>query len=304
MNIYSKPIFFTIVVTVVILIGTTVMMVFPAFSPEMAPKMANVHPYTALQLAGRDAYIENGCYYCHSQMIRPLKAETMRYGEYSKAGEFNYDQPFLWGSKRKGPDLARIGGKYSDKWHYKHMNDPRKLFQGSNMPAFGWMADYPVDAEQTEKGMKALGFPYTKEEIDALKDKTKLDAIIAYLQSLGTAIPKPPKQPMIAAGDKNPLAGDPKAIEEGKKIFDMNCAACHGVDAKGDVGPDLTDNEWLYVAGPIHDDTLFSIIADGTTKDQEFEHRKAKGGMPSWGEFFGKKKIWSLVTYLRSIENK
>ena len=305
MSIYKKPIFFTLIVTVVILIGTAVMMVYPLFSSEMHPKMANLKPYTALQLAGRDVYIENGCYYCHSQMIRPLKADVMRYGEYSKAGEFTYDQPFLWGSKRKGPDLARIGGKYSDKWHYKHMNDPRKLVQGSNMPAFGWLADYPVNPKDIENSMKALGFPYTKEEIDALSDKTKLDAVIAYLQCLGTAVPKKPKMPLIAAGEKNPFqVSDAAAIAEGKKTFDMNCAACHGVDAKGDVGPDLTDQEWLYVAGPIQDETLFSIIADGTKKDQEFEHRKAKGGMPSWGEFFGKKKIWQLVTYLRSIENK
>jgi cytochrome c oxidase cbb3-type subunit 2 len=304
MSIYKKPIFFTLVVTVVILIGTAVMMVFPLFSSEMHPKMANLKPYTALQLAGRDVYIENGCYYCHSQMIRPLKAEVMRYGEYSKAGEFTYDQPFLWGSKRKGPDLARIGGKYSDKWHYKHMNDPRKLFQGSNMPAFGWLADYPLNPKDMEKSMKALGFPYTQEEIAALADKTKLDAVIAYLQCLGTSIAKPAKQPLIAAGDKNPLLNDPKAIEEGKKTYDMNCAACHGVDAKGDVGPDLTDGEWLYVAEPITDDTLFTIIADGTKKDQQFGHRTAKGGMPSWGEFFGKKKIWSLVSYIRSIESK
>ncbi len=304
MSIYKKPIVLTVLITVVILIGTVVMMVFPLFSSETQPKMASLKPYTALQLAGRDVYIENGCYYCHSQMIRPLKAEVMRYGEYSKAGEFAYDQPFLWGSKRKGPDLARIGGKYSDKWHYKHMTDPRKLFQGSNMPAYGWLAEQTINAKDMENSMKALGFPYTKDDIEALKDKSKLDAVIAYLQCLGTSVDKKPKQPLIAAGDKNPLLADAKAIEEGKKVYEMNCAACHGIDAKGDVGPDLTDNEWLYVPGPIQDDTLFSIIADGTKKDQEFEHRKAKGGMPSWGEFFGKKKIWSVVSYIRSLESK
>ena len=304
MSIYKKPIIFTVIVTVVILIGTAVMMVYPMFAPEMHPKMANLKPYTALQLAGRDVYIENGCYYCHSQMIRPLKSDVMRYGEYSKLGEFTYDQPFLWGSKRKGPDLARIGGKYSDKWHYKHMNDPRKMFQGSNMPAFGWLADHPLNAKDIEASMKALGFPYSKEDIEALNDKTKLDAVIAYLQCLGTAIPKKPKQPLIAMGEKNPLINDANAIAEGKKIYEMNCAACHGIDAKGDIGPSLTDNEWLYVAEPIGDDTLFTIIADGTNKDQVIANRKAKGGMPSWGEFFGKKKIWLLVTYIRTLEEK
>lgn len=304
MSIYKKPILFTIVVTAVTLIGTAVMMVYPMFSAEMHPKMANLKPYTALQLAGRDVYIENGCYYCHSQMIRPLKAEVMRYGEYSKAGEFAYDQPFLWGSKRKGPDLARIGGKYSDDWHYKHMIDPRKLFQGSNMPAFGWLADYPVDAKDMEKSMKALGFPYTKEEIAALNGKTKLDAVIAYLQCLGTSISKQPKQSLIAADEKNPLGNDPGAIAEGKKAYDLNCAGCHGSDAKGGVGPDLTDDDWLYVDKPIADHTLFSIISEGTNQDQIIDKRKAKGGMPPWGDSLGKKKVWSLVSYIRSLEKK
>ena len=237
-------------------------------------------------------------------MIRPLKAEVMRYGEYSKAGEFTYDQPFLWGSKRKGPDLARIGGKYSDEWHYKHMVDPRKLFQGSNMPAFGWLADYPVDAKDMEKSMKALGFPYTREEIAALHGKTKLDAVVAYLQCLGTSIPKQAKQSGVAADEKNPLANDPKAIAEGKAAYELNCAACHGSDAKGGVGPDLTDKVWLYVAKPISDATLFSIISEGTNKDQLFDNRKAKGGMPPWGDALGKKKVWALVSYIRSLEKK
>ncbi|TAN45816.1 MAG: c-type cytochrome [Nitrospirae bacterium] len=303
-SIYSKPIVFSVIVTVAILIGTAVMMVLPMFSSSMHPKLEKLKPYTALELAGRDVYQENGCFYCHTQTVRPLKAEVMRYGEYSKAGEFAYDQPFLWGSKRTGPDIARIGGKYTDKWHYKHFNDPRKLFQGSNMPGYGWLADYQLDPGETEARMKALGFPYTKEDIDALSDKTKLDALVAYMQALGTAVPKPPKVPMIAAGDKNPFAENANAVSDGKKIYEMNCAACHGIDAKGDIGPDLTDFEWVYVAGPIGDDTLFFMIADGTKKDQEFEGRKAKGGMPSWGEFFGKKKIWSVVSYIRSLEEK
>ncbi|MFN3479609.1 MAG: cbb3-type cytochrome c oxidase subunit II [Thermodesulfovibrionales bacterium] len=302
--IYKKPVLFTIVVAVVVLAGTIVMMALPMLSPQMHPRLENLKPYTVLQLAGRDVYQENGCFYCHTQTVRPLKSEVMRYGEYSKAGEFAYDHPFLWGSKRTGPDLARVGGKYTDKWHYKHFNDPRKLFQGSNMPSYGWLADYPLEPAQVEARMKALGLPYTKEEIDALSDKTKLDALVAYMQSLGAAVPRKPKPPMIAKGEKNPLLGNPEAIAEGKKIFEMNCAACHGIDAKGDIGPDLTDKEWVYVSEPIGDDTIFFIIADGTKKDQEFEGRKAKGGMPSWGEFFGKKKIWSLISYIRSLEEK
>lgn len=303
-SLYKKPILFAVVVTVAVLVGTVVMMVLPMFSSSMHPKLENLKPYTALQLAGRDVYQEEGCFYCHTQTVRPLQAEVMRYGDYSKAGEFAYDRPFLWGSKRTGPDLARVGGKYTDKWHYKHFNDPRKIFTGSNMPAYGWLADHQVDPSATETRMKALGYSYTPEEIATLTDKTKLDALVAYMQTLGSAIPRKPRPPMIAKGDKNPLVNDAAAMADGKKIYEMNCAACHGIDAKGDIGPDLTDKEWVYVQSPVGDDTVFFIVADGTKKDQEFEGRKAKGGMPSWGEFFGKKKIWSLVSYLRSLEEK
>jgi len=303
-SLYKKPVLFAIVVTAAVLVGSIVMMVLPMFSSSMHPKLENLKPYTALQLTGRDIYQEEGCFYCHTQTVRPLQAEVMRYGEYSKAGEFAYDRPFLWGSKRTGPDLARVGGKYTDKWHYKHFNDPRKIFTGSNMPAYGWLADTQVDASAAEARMQALGYPYTKEEIGTLADKTKLDALVAYMQTLGSAVPRKPKPPMISKGDKNPLIGDAASLADGKKIYEMNCAACHGIDAKGDIGPDLTDKEWVYVQSPVGDDTVFFIVADGTKKDQEFEGRKAKGGMPSWGEFFGKKKIWSLVSYIRSLEEK
>lgn len=303
-TLYKKPILFAVVVTAAVLVGTVFMMVLPMFSTGMHPKLENLKPYTALQLAGRDVYQENGCFYCHTQTVRPLKAEVMRYGEYSKAGEFAYDQPFLWGSKRTGPDLARIGGKYTNKWHYKHFNNPRKIFTGSNMPAYGWLADYDLDPKDAEARMQSLGFPYTRDEITALTDKTKLDALVAYMQTLGSAVPRKPRPPMISRGDKNPLIGDTAALLRGKKIYEMNCVACHGIDAKGDIGPDLTDREWLYTQAPIGDDTIFFVIADGTKKDQEFESRKAKGGMPSWGEFFGRKKIWSLITYIRSLKEK
>ena len=305
-TIYKKPIIFAIVVTLVVLVGTVVMMLLPMLSGSMHPKLSTLKPYTALQLAGRDVYQENGCFYCHTQTVRPLKSEVMRYGEYSKAGEFAYDQPFLWGSKRIGPDLAREGDKYSDQWHYEHFKDPRKLFTTSNMPAFGWLADYPLDPEGIRARMQTLGFPYSEEQIKALSNKTKLDALVAYVQTLGTAVPKKTNAAMLALGEKNPVAGDTNAIAEGKKLYETNCAVCHGMDAKGGIGPDLTGSEWLYVQGPVGDDTLFSIIAGGTRKDQEFEGRKAKGGMPPWGEFFGndKKKIWSLVSYIRSLEKK
>ncbi|MGD9265283.1 MAG: cytochrome-c oxidase, cbb3-type subunit II, partial [Lysobacterales bacterium] len=150
--------------------------------------------FPALQLAGRDVYVREGCYNCHSQMIRPFRSETERYGPYSLAGESVYDRPFQWGSKRTGPDLARVGGRYSDEWHYIHMNNPRDVVPESNMPAYGWLADNMVDGQSVQKRMQALanfGDPYTEEEIAAapaaVEGKTEMDAIVAYLQGLGLA---------------------------------------------------------------------------------------------------------------------
>lgn len=154
----------------------------------------DIRPYDALRLTGRDVYIREGCNNCHSQMIRPFRAETERYGHYSVAGEFIYDRPFLWGSKRTGPDLARVGGRYSDEWHRVHLINPRAVVPESNMPAFPWL-ERPVDASSIDKKMIALrklGHPYTDDEIanakQALEGKTEMDAVIAYLQGLGTAL--------------------------------------------------------------------------------------------------------------------
>jgi len=154
-----------------------------------------VKPYDPLRLAGRDVYVREGCYNCHSQMIRPFRAETERYGHYSVAGEFVYDHPFQWGSKRTGPDLARVGGRYSDEWHRVHLNNPRDVVPESNMPAFPWL-NRPVASADIEAKMAALNkvglHKYSDEEIAgakaALKDKTEMDAVIAYLQGLGVAL--------------------------------------------------------------------------------------------------------------------
>ncbi len=152
-------------------------------------------PYAPLQLTGRDIYIREGCNNCHSQMIRPFRAETERYGHYSVAGEFVYDHPHLWGSKRTGPDLARVGGRYSDDWHRVHLDNPRDVVPESNMPGYPWLARTPADAATIETKMtvlRRLGVPYTDEEIAkapaALKDKTEQDALVAYLQGLGLAL--------------------------------------------------------------------------------------------------------------------
>jgi cytochrome c oxidase cbb3-type subunit 2 len=164
------------------------------FQRSTTQPVANLKPYDAVQLAGRDIYIREGCYNCHSQMIRPLRAETLRYGPYSVAGEFVYDHPFQWGSKRTGPDLQRVGGKYSDEWHRLHLRNPRDLVPESNMPAYAWLDKSTIDPDSMAPRMKALrlvGVPYSDDDIakagEAVKGKTELDALIAYLQVLGTA---------------------------------------------------------------------------------------------------------------------
>jgi cytochrome c oxidase cbb3-type subunit 2 len=165
------------------------------FQKSTTEPVTGVKPYTALQLAGRDIYVREGCYNCHSQMIRPFRAETLRYGHYSVAGESVYDHPFQWGSKRTGPDLARVGGKYSDEWHRVHLNNPRDLVPESNMPEYPWLNKNLVDAENMPAHLKALrtvGVPYSDDEIakatQDVKGKTEMDAVIAYLQVLGLAL--------------------------------------------------------------------------------------------------------------------
>ncbi len=165
------------------------------FQRSTTEPVAGLKPYDALALTGRDIYVREGCYNCHSQMIRPFRAETERYGHYSVAGEFVYDRPFQWGSKRTGPDLARIGGRYSDDWHRVHMINPRDLVPESNMPGYPWLARTPADDGTVARKMSALkrlGHPYSEEDIarapEALRDKTEMDALIAYLQGMGTSI--------------------------------------------------------------------------------------------------------------------
>ena len=165
------------------------------FQKSTTEPVTGVVPYTALQLAGRDIYVREGCYNCHSQMIRPFRAETLRYGHYSVAGESVYDHPFQWGSKRTGPDLARVGGKYSDEWHTTHLNNPRDLVPESNMPAYPWLLKNTVDADEIPAHMAALrkvGVPYSDQEItksvEDVSGKTEMQALIAYLQMLGLAL--------------------------------------------------------------------------------------------------------------------
>jgi cytochrome c oxidase cbb3-type subunit 2 len=182
-------------VLVVISFGGLVEIVPLFFQHSTTEPVAGLKPYSPLRLAGRDIYIREGCYNCHSQMIRPFRAETERYGHYSVAGEFVYDHPFQWGSKRTGPDLARVGGRYSDEWHRTHLDNPRDVVPESNMPGYPWLAKAKLDPQSIVPKMRAmqrLNVPYSEQEIkDApaqLAEKTEQDALVAYLQGLGTQI--------------------------------------------------------------------------------------------------------------------
>jgi cytochrome c oxidase cbb3-type subunit 2 len=184
-----------VLIVLVVAVGGLVEIVPLYFQRQTTEPVAGIKPYEPLRLVGRDIYVREGCYNCHSQMIRPFRAETLRYGHYSVAGESIYDHPFQWGSKRTGPDLARVGGRYSDEWHRIHFNNPRDVVPESNMPAYPWLATTSVEGASVQARMRALrrvGVPYADAEIDkapeALKGKTEMDALIAYLQGLGVQL--------------------------------------------------------------------------------------------------------------------
>ena len=194
-QIERKPWLLILLVILVVSIGGLVEIVPLFFQKSTTEPVAGLTVYSPLRLAGRDIYVREGCYNCHSQMIRPFRAETERYGHYSVAGEFVYDRPFQWGSKRTGPDLARVGSRYSDDWHRTHLNNPRDLVPESNMPAYPWLATSNLDPQSVVthlKALKRLGDPYTDEQLTAaakeLEGKTEQDALVAYLQGLGIHI--------------------------------------------------------------------------------------------------------------------
>lgn len=308
-KLHRSPIIFAVLAAVTILVGTAVTMFVPMLTDQMHPKLENLKPFTPLQLAGRDIYQREGCVNCHTQTVRPLKTEVLRYGEYSKAGEFAFDRPFLWGSKRTGPDLARVGGKYPDMWHYRHFEDPRTFFSQSNMPSYGWLKNNNLDPADIETHMKTLGFPYADMQISELDGKNELDALVAYMQVIGTSITRKAAEAVPAVVTErehlvNPFAGDPKAIAEGKRLFAANCAVCHGENAKGDIGPDLTDNVFLYVEGDLPDDDYFEIINNGTSPGMVEEGRTAKGGMIPFKDTLSKEEIWYVIAYVRSLQGK
>ena len=194
-QIERKPALLIALVIAVVAVGGLIEIVPLAFQKSVTEPVAGLKPYSAVQLTGRDIYVREGCYNCHSQMIRPFRAETERYGHYSVAGESVYDHPFQWGSKRTGPDLARVGGRYSDEWHRVHLANPRDVVPESNMPAYPWLAKttlVPEDIAPKMKALRRVGVPYTDEEIaraaEQVKGRTEEDAVIAYLQHLGLAL--------------------------------------------------------------------------------------------------------------------
>jgi cytochrome c oxidase cbb3-type subunit 2 len=282
----KKPILLLVLAVLAISAGTIITMVLPfAWVNTDADRIETVTPYSALEQAGRDVYIREGCNNCHTQTVRPLVADVLRYGEYSKSGEFVYDRPHLWGSRRTGPDLARLGGKYPDAWHYQHMEAPTSMIPKSNMPAYAFLKDNQLDPLFVQKSMDVLGFPYSETDIKNLNGKTEMDAIVAYLQKLGTGIPWREASEVEIVGDlTNPFPRDATAIAEGKALYAENCAACHADDLTGNIGPELE-------SGSYEDEILFQVIYIGI----------ADGGMPSFAAL-GSDKVWKLVNFINYRE--
>jgi len=282
----KKPLVFLLLATLTILVGTVITMVLPfAWVNTEADRIETVTPYSALEQAGRDIYIREGCNNCHTQTVRPLVAEVLRYGDYSKSGEFVYDRPHLWGSRRTGPDLARVGGKYPDAWHFQHMESPIAMIPKSNMPAYAFLKDNQLDPDYIRKSMEVLGFPYTQDEIAGLSGKTEMDAIVAYLQKLGTGIPWRKAAAVEIVGDiQNPFPKDPAAMQAGADLFAQNCAVCHGPQGEGNIGPELEPESYA-------DADLFQIIYNGITEN----------GMPSFASL-GSTKVWQLVNFVNYRE--
>ena len=323
MSIYDKPVPFAILAVAVISVGTLVTTFIPMFFPSTQPVSPLVKPYTAPEVEGRDIYLREGCNNCHTQTVRPLRTEVARYGDYSKPEEFAYDRPFLWGSRRTGPDLARLGGKYPDAWHYRHMTSPQGMFEKSNMPAYPWLAKARLDTSLTARKVKVLGYGYDGAEVSrqlaALRrtvtspgyasasvrsqvtpeplrgELTELDAIVAYMQRLGRDLKTAQRGaggPAVAeaAEGKNPFAGDRAAEEEGERTFKENCRSCHGEKGAGGFGPKLSLKAHKFGNA---DADLFASVAEGRP-----------GGMPAFLPQLGKDRVWKVVAYIRRLERE
>jgi len=285
-SIYSKAIPLIIVIAVVVLIGTVVTMAMPLMRKDMHPKLETLKTYTALELAGRNIYQREGCVNCHSQVVRPLTADVVRYGEYTKGGESYYERPFLWGSKRTGPDIARLAGKYGDDWHIAHLTNPQQFIPQSNMPSYAFL-DRPADAKNAEASMKTLKFPYTDKDIETVGKSTELEAVTAYLQTLGAAIANPLYVQVDAAKYMDELSPTSKVSDRTKLLFSAECASCHGANGEG---TDFASAVASIAPSDVIDGALFVSIANGIPYV-----------MPSYIGIMSKKDIWELVVYLKQM---
>ena len=322
-SLYEKPVLFAIAAAAVVSVGTLVTTFIPLFLPSTQPVSPLIKPYSAVETEGRDIYIREGCNNCHTQTVRPLRTEVARYGDYSKPEESAWDRPFLWGSRRTGPDLARVGGKYPDSWHYRHMPAPQSMFPASNMPPYPALAKTKLDTSLTARKVKTLGYGYDEAEVArqlvafrqtvtapaypsaqvrsqvtpaALQGEiTELDAMVAYLQKLGRdlkAAQKAVTGPVAAeaAESTNPYAGNRAAEEEGEKIFKENCKSCHGEKGAGGFGPKLATTVHKFGGS---DAELFASVSGGRP-----------GGMPAFLPQLGKDRVWKAVTYIRHLERE
>ena len=318
-KIYAQPVLFTVLVAVTVLVGSIATMAYPIFRQDMQQKVPGLKPLGALELAGRDVYQRESCNACHTQTVRPLRSEIVRYkgsraevpgARYSLAGEFAYDHPFLWGSKRTGPDLAFEGWiKPSKDWQAQHLENPQALVPRSNMPAYAFLKQEAIDAAELQAHMRALrtvGVPYTDEDIAgapaAVGGKNKLDALVAYVVSLGKAVDRSRKPTSIDLAEVNPLAGNADAAKRGRRVFEDNgCAACHGEEGEGidGVAPSLIDNRFLEVDGDMPDAAYVGMITFGSdAKPALGRPGRADGGMPA--AELAEDDAWALVTWLRS----
>ncbi len=319
-SIYRKPVAFAVLATAVVLAGTIATMAYPMLRRDMHPRVDGLQPPPALALAGRDVYQREGCVNCHTQTVRPLRSEVLRYGgnrspepggQYSIAGEFAYDHPFLWGSKRTGPDLAFEGWIKPAGWHVAHFLDPQAVIPRSNMPRYAFLQDRPIDAAALQAHMRALrraGVPYTDQDIvaapGAVQGKSELDGLVAYVTSLGKAVDRGGAAKVVEArlDLANPLAGNADAIHKGRVLYAENCAACHGDEAEGtpDVAPSLVDDVFLAVNGDMPDPAYFSLVQGGSDAKQALGRAgMPAGGMPAFSGQLSDQDVWSIITFLR-----
>jgi cytochrome c oxidase cbb3-type subunit 2 len=328
-KIYQSPILLAVMATVTILIGSVVTMAYPMLNADMHPKEFS-RPLTPLQLAGRDVYQREGCVGCHTQMIRPLPSEVKRYGEFSKAGEFAYEHPFLWGSKRTGPDLAREGvrgesGVKNADWHQAHFINAQALVPGSNMPSYAFLKGRLLDPAEVLSHLGALAVMHddyrsdlpTVQKALIVKDARtgverpadELDALVAYMLQLGTGT-QPPKVEkaqgaqaiQIDLAQVNPVAGDKAAKLRGHKLFLDNCAACHGPEAEGtESGPSLIDDRFLGADGDLPDAAYRAMIKYGSEARPALGRTtNKKDEMPGLGDDLKDVDAWSIVAWLRA----